>query len=147
MAERTRRAWRLTLLATTLLISGCRVLDLLGISHPIKDEIPQFLPCNYTGYDEPCLIPTLNDTVLAVGDTETVTPNIEWTPIRFFSRPIGTLDDSLHTFVSYDTGVVRLDGYRLTALKPGTDSLVMTGWYNHYYPLRAKIFITVLQTR
>jgi hypothetical protein len=124
-------------------VGGCKVLDMLGLAHVVTDVAPQYVPCNYTGFQRPCLKPDLADTVIMVGDTETVNPLVWITPINAFSKPDGILVDTSRHLVSYDTSVVTVHGLQLMARGPGTDSVVMTGNYG-IFPLYWKVFITVL---
>ena len=137
----SRNMFVLAGVAATLL-SSCKVFDnIFGLAHNVNDSVP-LEPGPGTPPGQPVLVLNVRDTVLAVGDTETVTGTIYISPVTRYSQPVGAYTDTTRVLSTHDTTIVRIDSTLITGRAPGKAMLVMSG-YSGPYLVGANLAITV----
>jgi hypothetical protein len=125
-----------------MLVADCRAFhNIVGLAQPVSDNLP-LEPGAGTPPGQPVLVINVRDTLLAVGDTETVTGTIYISPVTRFSVPVGAYTDSSRRISTHDSTVVRIDGTLITGRAPGKAMLVMTG-YSGIYVVGANLSVQV----
>jgi hypothetical protein len=125
-----------------LVAAGCRAFhNVVGLAEPINDNLP-LEPGAGVPDGNPVLVPFVRDTILAVGDTETVMGTLYVSPVTRFSQPTGTFADYSQPTASYadttervathDIGIVGIDGTRITARSPGQAIVIVSGLLGPY---------------
>ena len=115
-----------------MLIAGCRALNnIVGLAHTVSDDAP-LEPGPATPPGQPVLVLHVRDTLLAVGDTETVTGTIYISPVTRYSQPAGAYADSSRRLSTQDSTVVKIDSTLVTARAPGRAMLLMSGYSGNY---------------
>ncbi len=141
LARSTRNGILLFAVAATL-AAGCRAFhNVVGLAEPINDNGP-LEPGAAVPPGDPVLVPFVRDTILAVGDTETITGTLYVSPVTRFSQPTGTFADYSQPTAAYtdtteraatgDIGIVRIEGTLITARSPGQANVVVSGLLGPY---------------
>jgi hypothetical protein len=142
MAARSMRNGIVLFALAATLAAGCRAFhNVVGLSEPINDNTP-LEPGAGVPWGDPVLVLTMRDTILAVGDTVSVTGLLYVSPVTRFSQPTGTYpdysqptpvySDTTERVATGDIGIVRIDGTLITARSPGQANIVVTGLLGPY---------------
>jgi hypothetical protein len=141
LARTTRNGVLLFAIAATF-AAGCRAFhNVVGLSEPISDNGP-LEPGAAVPDGNPVLVPFVRDTILAVGDTETITGTLYVSPVTRFSQPTGTFADyvqptpiyadTTEVVATHDIGIVGISGTLITARSPGQATVIVSGLLGPY---------------
>jgi hypothetical protein len=142
MLARSARNGIVMFLSAATFAAGCRVFhNVVGLAQVVSDDTP-LEPAPETPDGSPVVVLSVRDTILAVGDTETITGTLYVAPVTRYSVPTGTFAqysqptavyaDTTERVATHDIVIVGINGTRITARAPGQADIIVSGLLGPY---------------